>query len=204
MTNTKKHCNWSTSPDIGSASGPAQHSSSSHRARHAIPTATSTCYYKTRMVGLKVPVEVSTAVRSNPTDPCDSMCTHFVHTFCARRNLRFGISNRARQRECAQTPEDKERRRVYNKEYNGLPEAKKRKWERAQTPEAREKASARNSRPNRGGAPPLNERSFVFRYGCAIACPRPRSGHGSVRRQPKRERRPGSAGADQISRRRHG
>ena len=192
MTNTKKHCNWSTSPDIGSASGPAQHSSSSHRARHAIPTATSTCYYKTRMVGLKVPVEVSTAVRSNPTDPCDSMCTHFVHTFCARRNLRFGISNRARQRECAQTPEDKERRRVDN-------EAKKRKRERAQTPEAREKASARNSRPNRGGAPPLNERSFVFRYGCTTACPRPRSGNGSVRRHPKRERRQVRGTADLIA-----
>ena len=192
MTNTKKHCNWSTSPDIGSASGPAQHSSSSHRARHAIPTATSTCYYKTRMVGLKVPVEVSTAVRSNPTDPCDSMCTHFVHTFCARRNLRFGISNRARQRECAQTPEDKERRRVDN-------EAKKRKRERAQTPEAREKASARNSRPNRGGAPPLNERSFVFRYGCTTACPRPRSGDGSVRRHPKRERRQVRGTADLIA-----
>ena len=192
MTNTKKHCNWSTSPDIGSASGPAQHSSSSHRARHAIPTATSTCYYKTRMVGLKVPVEVSTAVRSNPTDPCDSMCTHFVHTFCARRNLRFGISNRARQRECAQTPEDKERRRVDN-------EAKKRKRERAQTPEAREKASARNSRPNRGGAPPLNERSFVFRHGCTTACPRPRSGNGSVRRHPKRERRQVRGTADLIA-----
>ena len=192
MTNTKKHCNWSTSPDIGSASGPAQHSSSSHRARHAIPTATSTCYYKTRMVGLKVPVEVSTAVRSNPTDPCDSMCTHFVHTSCARRNLRFGISNRARQRECAQTPEDKERRRVDN-------EAKKRKRERAQTPEAREKASARNSRPNRGGAPPLNECSFVFRHGCTTACPRPRSGNGIMRRHPKRERRQVRGTADLIA-----
>jgi hypothetical protein len=181
-----------------------QHSTHHRRTALATPSQPQHLLAITRMVGLKVPVEVSTAVRSNPTGPCDSMCTHFVHTSCARRNLRFGISNRARQWECAQTPEDKERRRVYNKEYNGLPEAKKRKWERAQTPEAREKASARNSRPNRGGAPPLNECSFVFRYGCAIACPRPRSGNGSMRRHPKRERRQVRGTADQVARRRNG
>ena len=76
----------------GSGSGPALISIADSL---AIPTATSTCCYKTRMVGFNVPVEGSIAVRSNPTDPCDNVG---VHTFCARRNLSFGISNRARKR----------------------------------------------------------------------------------------------------------